>query len=42
MIASTASFSAFPGDAAYVASKGAVLALTKAMGSRWRRIRDSR
>ena len=31
MIASTASFSAFPGDAAYVASKGAVLALTKAM-----------
>lgn len=31
MIASTASFGAFPGDAAYVASKGAVLALTKAM-----------
>lgn len=31
MIASTASFAAFPGDAAYVASKGAVLALTKAM-----------
>lgn len=30
-IASTASFGAFPGDAAYVASKGAVLALTKAM-----------
>jgi NAD(P)-dependent dehydrogenase (short-subunit alcohol dehydrogenase family) len=30
-IASTASFAAFPGDAAYVASKGAVLALTKAM-----------
>lgn len=31
MIASTASFGAFPGDAAYVASKGAVLQLTKAM-----------
>lgn len=31
MIASTASFAAFPSDAAYVASKGAVLALTKAM-----------
>lgn len=31
MIASTASFAAFPQDAAYVASKGAVLALTKAM-----------
>ncbi len=30
-IASTASFAAFPQDAAYVASKGAVLALTKAM-----------
>ncbi len=30
-IASTASFGAFPGDAAYVASKGAVLSLTKAM-----------
>ena len=30
-IASTASFGAFPNDAAYVASKGAVLALTKAM-----------
>lgn len=30
-IASTASFGAFPGDAAYVASKGAVLQLTKAM-----------
>ncbi len=30
-IASTASFGAFPGDAAYVASKGAVLMLTKAM-----------
>ena len=29
--ASTASFGAFPGDAAYVASKGAVLQLTKAM-----------
>ena len=35
MIASTASFSAFPGDAAYVASKD------KGHGSRWRRIRDS-
>jgi NAD(P)-dependent dehydrogenase (short-subunit alcohol dehydrogenase family) len=31
MIASTASFAAFPSDAAYVTSKGAVLALTKAM-----------
>ena len=31
MVASTASFAAFPHDAAYVASKGAVLALTKAM-----------
>lgn len=31
MVASTASFAAFPQDAAYVASKGAVLALTKAM-----------
>lgn len=31
MVASTASFAAFPSDAAYVASKGAVLALTKAM-----------
>ena len=31
MLASTASFAAFPQDAAYVASKGAVLALTKAM-----------
>jgi NAD(P)-dependent dehydrogenase (short-subunit alcohol dehydrogenase family) len=31
MLASTASFAAFPKDAAYVASKGAVLALTKAM-----------
>lgn len=31
MVASTASFAAFPKDAAYVASKGAVLALTKAM-----------
>ncbi|GAB6902231.1 SDR family NAD(P)-dependent oxidoreductase [Kineosporia succinea] len=31
LIASTASFAAFPQDAAYVASKGAVLALTKAM-----------
>lgn len=30
-VASTASFGAFPKDAAYVASKGAVLALTKAM-----------
>lgn len=30
-VASTASFAAFPQDAAYVASKGAVLALTKAM-----------
>lgn len=30
-IASTASFAAFPQDAAYVASKGGVLALTKAM-----------
>ena len=30
-IGSTASFGAFPQDAAYVASKGAVLALTKAM-----------
>lgn len=30
-VASTASFGAFPQDAAYVASKGAVLALTKAM-----------
>lgn len=30
-VASTASFAAFPRDAAYVASKGAVLALTKAM-----------
>lgn len=30
-IASTASFIAFPDDAAYVATKGAVLALTKAM-----------
>lgn len=31
LVASTASFAAFPQDAAYVASKGAVLALTKAM-----------
>lgn len=31
MVASTASFAAFPQDAAYVATKGAVLALTKAM-----------
>lgn len=31
MVASTASFAAFPSDAAYVTSKGAVLALTKAM-----------
>lgn len=31
IIASTASFAAFPSDAAYVTSKGAVLALTKAM-----------
>lgn len=31
LVASTASFAAFPADAAYVASKGAVLALTKAM-----------
>ncbi len=31
IVASTASFAAFPQDAAYVASKGAVLALTKAM-----------
>ncbi|CAN5433960.1 SDR family oxidoreductase [soil metagenome] len=30
-VASTASFAGFPQDAAYVASKGAVLALTKAM-----------
>jgi NAD(P)-dependent dehydrogenase (short-subunit alcohol dehydrogenase family) len=30
-VASTASFAAFPQDAVYVASKGAVLALTKAM-----------
>ncbi|MGJ9421403.1 SDR family NAD(P)-dependent oxidoreductase [Aeromicrobium sp. CF3.5] len=30
-LASTASFAAFPQDAAYVASKGAVLAMTKAM-----------
>ncbi|MFI1462269.1 SDR family NAD(P)-dependent oxidoreductase [Nocardia carnea] len=31
LVASTASFAAFPQDAAYVASKGAVLALTRAM-----------
>jgi len=31
LVASTASFAAFPQDAAYVASKGAVLALSKAM-----------
>lgn len=31
LVASTASFAAFPQDAAYVATKGAVLALTKAM-----------
>lgn len=31
LVASTASFAAFPQDAAYVASKGAVLAMTKAM-----------
>jgi NAD(P)-dependent dehydrogenase (short-subunit alcohol dehydrogenase family) len=31
LVASTASFAAFPQDAAYVASKGAVLALAKAM-----------
>lgn len=30
-VASTASFAAFPGNAAYCASKGAVLAMTKAM-----------
>jgi NAD(P)-dependent dehydrogenase (short-subunit alcohol dehydrogenase family) len=30
-LASTASFAAFPQDAAYVASKGAILAMTKAM-----------
>ena len=34
-VASTATFAAFPQDAVYCASKGAVLALTKAMALDW-------